>query len=246
MSYQSHTRIYYMLLAYNCVSLILAVALAILYFFGFFDAAKYEAFTAFRLLWRKLRLPGQREDLTTDYTPVKITWASLTLSTLGSLLIALLAPFLTAISLRKQYHQDINLWVIIQQWSTRPRATCLIFPIVALLGAGNEPHTTNGFVITAMTSMISEVPLSLFRIKFLLDQSRQSNPPADVRVTVYVGPFYFPITTSKDPYTDLQFYTKQFIVLILVFSGIGAGGNSISNWEYPIHQLARTQATIKP
>ena len=99
-----------------------------------------------------------------------------------------------------------------------------MFPIVAILGAAyaDESETPQGFVTTIMTAMISEVPLSLFGIKFLLDQSRQSNPSVDVTDIVYIGPFHFSITTSKDPLVNLQVYTRQMIVWIYVYAGIAA------------------------
>lgn len=134
MDSQSHTRIYYMLVAHNGVSVLFAIALATPYFFGPSGTAKKKVLRTFCLMWQRLRSSAQREDNRRDYTSVTITSASLVLSTSGSLLLALLAPFPTAISLWEEHHKHPNLWVLVQQWSTPPRATCLMFPIMAILG----------------------------------------------------------------------------------------------------------------
>lgn len=141
------------------------------------------------------------------------------MSTIGSVIIALTAPLLTAISLWTKHRQNVNLWVIVQQWATRPRATCLVFPINALVGDVNFKGRPQGFVITATTTLLSEVFLSLFSISFLASQIRHTvqypDDPTKFEVSIPVATWQ-----SRDLFDEMQSYASSLKYTILFWIGL--------------------------
>lgn len=171
MKCQSHRHVYRMLAVYNAVSVILSVVLATPYYY-IIGLSKIYAAKPFKIFWRKADRRGREMLPGRDVVNADMTIGTLTLSTVGSVIIALAAPFLTAISLWIQHRQNVNLWAIVQQWVIRPRATCLLFPIHALMGNMNFKGRPHGWVITAATSLLAEIPLTLLSIRFVASQIR--------------------------------------------------------------------------
>ncbi len=169
MTCQSHTHIHRMLGVYNFQEVVLSVILATPYFYNLTGLSKIYAAKFFKVLWRKVR--RRRETRSgQDVVDAEITLKSFVLSVLGSVIIHLIAPFLTALSLWTKHRQNVNLWVIVQQSTIRPRPTCIVFPINALLGMMDFKGKPQGFVITAMSTVTAELLLCLLSINFLTGQ----------------------------------------------------------------------------
>lgn len=181
MSCQPHTDILEKLLRYNVVSVIVSVILATPFFYAKVDSVKTYVARPFKRLWRsvagaKKSVPSQEAPYQDDIS-TGISLTSFLLATIGVMIISLAAPCLTAISQWTMHRGNVNLWVIIQQWATRPRAACFVFPIHALIiWAKDFKGVPNGFLISALSTMIAEIPLSLFSIGFLSSQIRRHKP----------------------------------------------------------------------
>ena len=240
MSCQSHTDILKSFATYNLVSVTVSVILATPFFYERLGSAKTYVTKSFKRLWRTVRrrkggdssqgIPYQN-DINTD-----ISIASFLSSTIGSIVISLAAPCLTGISLWATHRGNVNLWVIIQQWATRPRAACFVFAINTLIGWMKDfKGRPQGFVISALSTMIAEIPLSTLCLRFLSSQLRQY--PQDSPSLDYssVPPkMLFPINLVA----EMQGYALSlkyliyiqigitgfivFIVFIVIFAGVDA------------------------
>lgn len=105
-------------------------------------------------------------------TDISIT--SFLLSTIGSIIVSLAAPCLTGFWLWVKHRANGNLWVIIQQWATRPRAGCFIFAInVLVVRMKDFKGGPNGFMISALSTMLAEIPLNVLSLGFLSSQIRR-------------------------------------------------------------------------
>lgn len=203
-----------MLGVYNATSAILSVVLATPYYYNIIGLSKIYAAKPFKSLWRRARRCRRETPSGRDVVNADITIRTLILSTVGSIIIALAAPLLTAISLWANHRQNVNLWVVVQQWATRPRATCLVFPINALMGNINFEGKPQGFVITAATTLLAEVLLSLFAIKFLASQSRHAAQYSDVSTKLEVS---IPMATMqfRDLFDELQWAASSLEYAII-------------------------------
>jgi hypothetical protein len=128
------------------------------------------------------------EDLRYEY--YHLQFFSFLASFAGSIIISLSAPLAAGFSIAKN-HPDANRWVLIEQWSTRPRATFFVywFNIIGVLT--NHPSVTDegsrpdldeqldGYLTTAVCTMTTEIVVSLFGIKFLWDQAAVSHSKFD-------------------------------------------------------------------
>ena len=218
MTCQSHTHLYHMLAVYNVVSTFLSVVLATPYFYNVIGLGKIYAAKPFKRLWQKIRRQKTHQPPGQDVVNSDITTKTLILSTAGSVIIALTAPLLTAISLWTKHRQNVNLWVIVQQWSTRPRATCPVFLINALMGNVNFNGKPQGFVITAMTTLLGEVILCLLGIGFLKSQMRHTveyPSNATFESGIPVQTYHF-----KDLFDEMESDASSLYSAITVWAGI--------------------------
>ena len=207
-----------MLAVYNVVSTLLSVVLATPYFYNVIGLGKIYAAKPFKRLWQKIRRQKTHQPPGQDVVNSDITTKTLILSTAGSVIIALTAPLLTAISLWTKHRQNVNLWVIVQQWSTRPRATCPVFLIHALMGNVNFNDKPQGFVITAMTTLLGEVILCLLGIGFLKSQMRHtveypSNATFEFGIPVQTYQF-------KNLFDEMEYDAWSLYRAITVWAGI--------------------------
>jgi len=112
---------------------------------------------------------------------------SFVMSVLGSVGIALTAPLLAGISISKN-HANASRWVLIEQWSTRPRATFFIVPINGFMalakhfdlldeGRSTSRAQEDGYIETAVIAIFTELCVGFFGIRFLWEQAqhRSSN-----------------------------------------------------------------------
>jgi hypothetical protein len=165
---------------------------------------------AFSRLWNwisrrrsQVETDSVNEESEPSYT--KFSFWSFAISVLGSVAISLAAPLLAGISISKN-HPNANRWVLIEQWSTHPRASLfvvLVNLIAALFAhkgmmdmhsAPEGPHQVDGYLETAATALATEVFVSLFGIKFIYDQT-DTPCPEDYQSTT-------PCTTLGDAYGD--------------------------------------------
>jgi len=181
MKCRPHRTIIGMLAVYNIVSTVVAVMTA----GPFFYRQKQQFWT-----WKRRTLDqylpcfscGSGEE-TAQLSYGKFSFWPLAISVLGSVLIALSAPLLAGISISR-HHEHANRWVLIEQWSTRPRATFFVVTInliMALvyhhkeLDSGNQISTSrppeDGYLETALVAIFTEFFVGFFGIKFLRDQA---------------------------------------------------------------------------
>ena len=225
MSCQSHTDILGKFLKYNIISVIVSVILATPFFHEMLGSGKACVASPFKRLWRTVRRrkgdnPSQdvphQDDISTS-----ISMTSFLSSIIGSILISLAAPCFTAISLWHRHRENVNLWVIIQQWAIRPRASCFVFAINAFIGCmkdfNGRPH---GFVISAVSTMIAEIPLSVLSLGFLKSQIRrhkvqypQDSPSLDFSIPVKMS-------FATNFFDEMQEYASalQFLIYFEIFS----------------------------
>lgn len=173
MSCQSHKDILRNFFLYNLVSVIVSIILATPYFYEKIGSGKHYAARTFKRVWQTARRRKgddlsqvvHQDDMNTD-----ISITTFLLSTIGSIIISLAAPCLTGFWLWVKHRANANLWVIIQQWATRPRAGFFIFAInVLVVRMKDFKGRPNGFMISALSTMLAEIPLNVLS---LADQSR--------------------------------------------------------------------------
>jgi hypothetical protein len=182
MQCQPHSRIVGMLAAYNIVSVIISLTLSSSFFFRQTQWILGRGKLAFGRLKKLFGFKTIPESPTSYY---KFPLSSFAISVLGSILISLSAPLLAGISITNN-HPTANHWVLIEQWATRPRATFFIwtFSLLAVfIKRGDEWYSgktrrqtgengvqDDGFLTTAASAVASEVVVSLFPLKFLINQ----------------------------------------------------------------------------
>lgn len=112
---------------------------------------------------------------------------------IGSLVISLLGPILTAVILRAQEGERADIKQIgglIQQWATRPRPTIFLAVIQIVLefkswptaeareefGRGEGQQTArSGYFVTVLSAMVNEIVLSAIGMHYLLVQSKTNS-----------------------------------------------------------------------
>ncbi|KAH8774067.1 hypothetical protein F5882DRAFT_409841 [Hyaloscypha sp. PMI_1271] len=171
MNCRSHKTILDMFAVYNIVSVVLSVILASPFFVNMWQKVRRVVFP---WNWKCWKRRGTSEEEASSSGGVRSFVVSFVVSVLGSIALAVAAPLLAGNSIVKN-HQTANRWVIIEQWSTRPRATIFVF-VFNLIAATMVGHKgllddTQGFMNTAFSSLVSEIVLSLFGIKFLWNQT---------------------------------------------------------------------------
>ncbi|KAK3313086.1 hypothetical protein B0H66DRAFT_538170 [Apodospora peruviana] len=202
MQCRSHGVIIAMLAVYNIISVLVSVILATPFFFR----QKQLLFGAILGAWDRVVPPNSKEsnyhwppqdnaDAEASLPPpksppsyLKADRIAFLFSVLGSVVIALAAPFLAGISLTKS-RPDANYWTIIQQWATRPRATIFIFlgnmGRVYLSrrkegGWWDESRAADGHLEAAITALTTDVCVSLLASKFLWDQMSVKDSAPDL------------------------------------------------------------------
>ncbi|PMD13468.1 hypothetical protein NA56DRAFT_423022 [Hyaloscypha hepaticicola] len=197
MTCRPHGTIIGTLAVYNIVSTIVSVAMA----GPFFYKQKQQLWNWKRRLLDRflpcLSCVSSEEEHSYGY----ISFWSFVMSVLGSVGIALTAPLLAGISISKN-HANANRWVLIEQWSTRPRATfvVLINGIMAFAkhhdlldeGLSTARAQEDGYLETAVTAIFTEVCAGFFGIRFLWEQAQhrsstlyQSSSPCTTLGTDY-------------------------------------------------------------
>ena len=213
MTCQSHTDMYRMLGVYNVNSVVLSVILNTPYFYNLTGLGKIYAAKFFRVPWQNVRRRRRETPSGQDVVDAEITVKSLILSVLGSVIIQLIAPSLTALSLWTKHRQNVNLWVIVQQWTLRPRASCIVFPINGLLGMMDFKRKPQRFVITAMSTVTVEFFLCLLSINFLTGQIRHGvQHPANLTMNFDFPVSIFKYKDSFDEMTDLASSLRYGII----------------------------------
>jgi hypothetical protein len=186
MTCRPHGTIIGMLALYNIISTAVSVITAGPFFFRQKQQLWSWTGQAFGRLWRCIsRRPDRGQTDSTDQEPsyTEFPFWPFTMSVLGSVAISLSAPLLTGILISKS-HPNANRWVLIEQWSTRPRATMFIVLINLLKACGahpremmniddsrSPPEQEDCYLETSLTAIITEFFVSFFGIKFLWDQT---------------------------------------------------------------------------
>ena len=213
MSCQSRRDILNKFLQYNLVSIIVSVILVTPFFYEKLDSSKAYMAMLFKRLWRTIRRrkgddPFQDVSYQDDIS-IDISMTLFLSSIIGSIVISLAAPCFTAISLWHSHRESINLWVIIQQWATRPRASDFVITINAFIGRTKDfkgrPH---GFMISAFSTIIAEIPLSALSLGFLKRQIRRHKAQyfKDSQSLVFFTNFF----------DEMQHYASQLQYMIYV------------------------------
>ncbi|KAJ9663609.1 hypothetical protein H2201_005570 [Coniosporium apollinis] len=102
--------------------------------------------------------------------------------TIGSIIISLSAPMFAGLAIYLRHGRQADLWALIQQWSTRPRATCLLLAVqipwffTRMNWEKREKMPSSSALITCITTMLSDIFVGALGVKFLLNQART---PAD-------------------------------------------------------------------
>lgn len=184
MKCRSHGLIIGMMAVYNINSTIIAVITAGPFFYQQKQQLWSWSRKALNRLWRSKAIQPDTEELPNT----ELKFRSLAMSILGSVAISLSAPLITGILITRT-RPNTNRWVLIEQWSTRPRASSWIIwansvmicaQWVKLIDDG-EPSLdskVNGYLNTAIVTCVTEFFVSFFGIKFLWDQT-------DVRSSKY-------------------------------------------------------------
>ena len=176
MECRSHKTILAMFAAYSIVSVVLSVVLATPFFVDLTQQA-------LPWHWKCCAKVDSSDVVSSNRNSTVSQLIPLGASILGSIGIALAAPLLAGISIVKN-HPTANRWVIIAQWSTRPRASIFVWAVNLLMAKrsrSRHQHETDGdteiggFTKTAYSSIASELVVTLFGIRFLWEQA--SIPP---------------------------------------------------------------------
>ena len=87
----------------------------------------------------------------------------------------------------------------------------------------HPPKYRPGFMMNAMTSTAAELPLSLFGVRFLMNQRRKAPATSDNIIHVEENPIGpgGAVLNSTDPFTNLQFYTPGVIESTWALAAVG-------------------------
>jgi hypothetical protein len=203
MSCRPHSTIIGMLAVYNIVSTAVSVVTA----GPFFYRQKQQLWN-----WKRRTLDRILPCISFRSSPEELPYGRFsfwpfTISVLGSVAMALSAPLLAGISISKN-HSNANRWVLIEQWSTRPRATVFVV-VVNLIMAwthhykesndedsnSDSPSQEDGYLETALVAIFTEFCTGFLGINFLWEQTKirasslyQSSTPCTTLGTVQGSP----------------------------------------------------------
>lgn len=176
MTCRPHSTIIVMLAIYNIISSIISIMTSSTFFFC--QWAKIQQWLLSCIFYNE----NYFEHLRSEYYHVQLSFLA---SFVGSIIISLSAPLAAGFSIAKN-HPDANRWVLIEQWSTRPRATFFVywFNIIGVLTKhrgviheGSRPNSNeqlDGYLTTALCAMMTEIVVSLFGMRFLWEQAAAS------------------------------------------------------------------------
>jgi hypothetical protein len=186
MTCRPHGTIIGMLAAYNIISTIVSVIIAGPFFFRQQQQLKSLAGWLFKRLWKCISCRRNQGDAESNPEPepvyLEFSFGGFIMSVLGSVAISLSAPLLTGTLISKG-NPNADRWVLIEQWSTRPRATVFIAlfnlraacsshrEVMDVESTALESAKTDAFFETAVTALTTEFFVSFFGIKFLWDQT---------------------------------------------------------------------------
>lgn len=186
MSCRPHGTIIGMLALYNIISTVISLVTSGSFFFRQKQQLWSLTGRAFSRCWRCIsRRRNQEPEQSVNQDPepyINFTFWSFTMSVLGSIAISLSAPLLTGIMISKS-HPTANTWVLIEQWSTRPRATMFVIAVNLIAACSNHkemidegmgtsgPQKADGYLETSITAVATELFISFFGIKFLWSQT---------------------------------------------------------------------------
>ena len=226
-----------MLAVYNIVSTIIAVITSGPFFYRQKQQVWSWSRKALSRLWPSRADQSDAEE--PSFTEFKF-WP-FTMSVIGSVAISLSAPLITGILITRS-RLNTNRWVLIEQWSTRPRAAVWIISInLGMMfkshwNEASEPNLdskTNGYLDTAAITFITEFFISFFGIKFLWDQTDvqspeyyQSSALCTTLGTPLGGPSNCPDMQTGANDLIIGIYLNGFITLIFLLCLAGKNKNS--------------------
>lgn len=174
---RKHSTILGMLAVYNIVSIIIAYILSTSLLYTQGENAKSVSISAFNWAGRFfLRRPKASIEISppkTNNSHEETSVRALVASAVGSILIAVSAPIFAGISIRAKHQKDVTLWHLIAQWSTRPRASSLVFLVNSSSGNNRSKsgsrHAPHGFYASSFSAVLSELFVSFVGLGILLD-----------------------------------------------------------------------------
>lgn len=248
MKCRPHGTIIGMLAVYNIVSTIIAVITA----GPFFYRQKQQVWSWSRKALSRLWPFRADQSNTEDPSFAEFKFWPFTISVLGSIVISLSAPLITGILITKT-RPNTNRWVLIEQWSTRPRASLWIIWINSSMmykshwneiTEDDEPNLNSkrdGYWDTAIVTYITEFFVSFFGIKFLWDQTNvqsseyyQSSTPCTTLGTSEGSPSNCPDMQTGANGLVLGTCVNGFVTLIFLLCLAGTSKNSKTTELLPL------------
>ena len=108
---------------------------------------------------------------------------SIIIGVIGSIALTISGPVWVGLSIRYRHGHATNIWALVQQWSTRPRATffiTLIHEIIEYrrLKRPGESTKGSGHILLVVSSLCGEVILNIFSMNYVVKQNNR--PPETV------------------------------------------------------------------
>ena len=165
----SHSRIFSMFIVYNVVAVIVSLLMARPWYIQQQEAIQSSISRSFSKFFHRLLCLPEPQEPTTSPTSIQILF----LAVLGFAIITMAAPLLSSLSIYLSHRDSVTFANMLAEWSTRPRATWLVFltNYIASLPEDRE-KSESGHIVAAATTYIGEVIVSLFGVTLLRDQSR--------------------------------------------------------------------------
>jgi hypothetical protein len=175
----SHSRIYGMLIVYNVVAVMVSLLMARPWYIEQQEAIQSSISRSFSKFFRRLLCLPEPQETTTSPTSIQ----RLFLAVLGFAIITMAGPLLSSLSIYLSHRDSVTFANMLAEWSTRPRATWLVFLTNYIASrAGDREESERGHIVAAATTYIGEVIVSLFGVTLLRDQSRMPYPWSDPSV----------------------------------------------------------------
>ncbi|KAH8648145.1 hypothetical protein BGZ60DRAFT_423209 [Tricladium varicosporioides] len=212
---QPHSHTFGLMWLYMVLSVFISILMASPCIFGTTKRFTDTSLDFFKATWRRIWClpPEDRSEEKFDWTEPALS--SLLLSLVGSVGISIASPVLTGLALKRQ-NRSVNMWILISQWSLRPRPTWISITLEKMLsGSPKDSNLPDGFTSTLFVSLLSDSILNVIGMPFLIQQVRYYSPKAALASLVDPTLPPTPINIQSDFVALLVFICIQIVICLL-------------------------------
>lgn len=167
-----------MFAVYNVISAVVSYIVALPFFFSQAQLLQKRLKRLYRRHMLRSNQVHTQAISETEDTEDRYSSVSVLYTTLGSVAITMSAPLLAGLGIYFSQHRTVNFWHLVQQYSTRPRGTFLIF-LVQSRSAWRQASAdyrgtarTSSMLLSASTAVFADTFVSMFGFELLIKQYR--------------------------------------------------------------------------